>query len=417
MTAVNEPATDERCFADVCSYRLAMAGFGLLLFAVTWRLWTPQTVFPQIPFFATLTAAPSWIDWLAIAIAVVSLTIAGASRQAVLWKQAAIVFSIALTILVLLDQHRFQPWAYQLVVFFVIMASCRERAAARLMQWIVASIYVYSAISKLDYQFLHSLGPQFLETLLRLVGISTETWSATLLAAAATLFPLGELCVGVGLLYQRTRRMAVVLAIATHVLLLLILGPLGLGHQPGVLVWNLFFIVQAVILFANWPLNASQQDNDSHRPISEPLGYVVAGLVIAFPLTESFGCCDHWPAWELYSPRSSRAFVAIHESATDRLPASIQPFLAPPTEGNAWRQLYLDRWSLETLAVPIYPEDRFHLAVALALAEQHDLQLAIHVTQQTASSRSTGARKERTYRGYEQLAAATRKFHVNQLAR
>ena len=37
------------------------------LFAATWRLWTPQTVFPQIPFFAALRTVPGWIDWFALA--------------------------------------------------------------------------------------------------------------------------------------------------------------------------------------------------------------------------------------------------------------------------------------------------------------------------------------------------------------
>ena len=38
--------------SQVVWLRKAMAGFGLLLLAITWRLWTPQTEFPQIPFLA-----------------------------------------------------------------------------------------------------------------------------------------------------------------------------------------------------------------------------------------------------------------------------------------------------------------------------------------------------------------------------
>ena len=45
--------------------RKTMAAFGLLLFAITWRLWTPQTEFPQIPFFGWLTEVPGFVDWIA----------------------------------------------------------------------------------------------------------------------------------------------------------------------------------------------------------------------------------------------------------------------------------------------------------------------------------------------------------------
>ena len=36
--------------------RRALALFGLALVAATWRLWTPQHVFPQVPFFTRSTA-------------------------------------------------------------------------------------------------------------------------------------------------------------------------------------------------------------------------------------------------------------------------------------------------------------------------------------------------------------------------
>ena len=152
--------------------------------------------------------------------------------------------------------------------------------------------------------------------------------------------------------------------------------------------------------------------------MTESLCFLLTGLVIAFPASESLGYCDHWPAWELYSPRSSRVHIAIHESAIDRLPPSIQSQLSrPPLTEAGWRDLYIDRWSLESLAVPIYPEDRFQFGVALALAERYELALAIVVMQQSASDRWTGERDQLTFVGYEQLAAARQNFRVNIKAR
>ncbi|MBI2477519.1 MAG: hypothetical protein HYV60_02365 [Planctomycetia bacterium] len=345
-------------------HRRVWASFGLLLFLVTWRLWTPQAEFPQIPFFAALTEVSGCVDWFAITAAVLSLFVTGfASRESV-WRRAMIVFATVTILLMLLNQHRFQPWAYQFVLFAAVMAGCRAGVATQLMRWIVVSIYVYSAISKLDYQFLHSLGPQFLSTLTGFVGVASGDWSVNLQAWLASLFPLGELVVGIGLLVPPTRRTAVSAAIGLHLLLMLILSPWGLSHQPGVLVWNLYFIAQAWMLFAETKVNEELAIKGPSRRVPEAMCCFVAGIVIAFPASEPFGYCDHWPAWELYSPRSSRVQVAIHDSAAERLPREIQQQLSPASGESAWRQLHIDRWSLESLSVPIYPEDRFQFGVA-----------------------------------------------------
>lgn len=397
--------------------RRVWAGFGLLLFLVTWRLWTPQTVFPQVPFVAALTNVPSSVDWLAVAVVVVALIIAGVSTRETVWRRAMIAFAVATVLLMLLNQHRFQPWAYQFVLFATIMASCRAGVATQLMRWIVVSIYVYSALSKFDYQFLHSLGPQFLSKLAGFAGMVAADWPMDLQAWLASLFPIGELAIGIGLLAPRTRRIAMFAAIGSHVLLLLILGPWGLSHQPGVLVWNLFFIAQAWLLFAERKPNEEANDGEPHLRLTERLCFLVTGIAIAFPASEPLGYCDHWPAWELYSPRSSRVQIAIHDSAIDRLPPVVQLQLSPASEYSDWRQLHIDRWSLDSLSVPIYPEDRFQMGVALALADQYELALAIHVTQQSASDRRTGERQVREFVGRDQLDSARDAFRLNVDAR
>ncbi len=152
--------------------------------------------------------------------------------------------------------------------------------------------------------------------------------------------------------------------------------------------------------------------------MTEIFSLLLVGIVIIFPASESFGYCDHWSAWELYSPRSSRVQIAIHESAVDRLPPDIQSQLShPPLTEAGWRHLYIDRWALDSLSVPIYPEDRFQFGVALALAERYELALAIRVWQQSTSDRWTGERDEQSFIGREQLEAASRNFRINVQAR
>lgn len=49
---------------------------GLALFGATWKLWTPQTEFPQIPLFGWGGSLPPFVDWLAFGLLLGSLAFA-----------------------------------------------------------------------------------------------------------------------------------------------------------------------------------------------------------------------------------------------------------------------------------------------------------------------------------------------------
>ena len=55
--------------AELCRdwLRRALGLFGLLLVAATWRLWTPQQVYPQVPLVRGLDGLGPWFEWFAAA--------------------------------------------------------------------------------------------------------------------------------------------------------------------------------------------------------------------------------------------------------------------------------------------------------------------------------------------------------------
>ena len=128
---------------------------------------------------------------------------------------------------------------------------------------IVISIYIYSAVSKFDYQFVFTVGEQMLDVLLGFVGLETTGLPEWLQISLVLCLPMGELLIGGLLLFSRTRKLGGWLAIGLHASLLLVLGPWGLNHQPGVLIWNAWFIVQAWLLFASSKPNENQPASGS----------------------------------------------------------------------------------------------------------------------------------------------------------
>ncbi|MCH7988042.1 MAG: hypothetical protein IID46_02705, partial [Planctomycetes bacterium] len=232
--------------------RRLIALFGLLLLSATWKLWTPQTLFPQVSFFRWAGWLPVWCEWLGFGVMIVSLLVVLCKRSPGNgWRYGLMTFAFAAVGMIVIDQHRFQPWMYQFVVLSLVLASVPARHALVLARLIVISLYFHSAVSKFDFSFLEINGQELLSGLLGVVNRSAETFSPSMRRAAAGLFPVGELLVAVTLCNSRLRLFGLFLSLMMHVLLFAALGPWGLNHRPGVLLWNLFFIGQNVLLFGH----------------------------------------------------------------------------------------------------------------------------------------------------------------------
>jgi len=170
----------------------------LVLVGATWPLWTPGGEFPRVPFVGWFAGVPAWLEWAAPAgfgLAAVAATIWGSRHSVSRWSAA--VMALALGVLVLADQHRLQPWAYQLLLVQILLAGLPAGEAIGLTRLLIASIYFFSALSKLDRSFIDSGAGLIVEGLLaclRLadrVGADRRTLLAGLVAAAEILIAVG----------------------------------------------------------------------------------------------------------------------------------------------------------------------------------------------------------------------------------
>src|SRR5690606_4119077 len=175
--------------------------------------------------------------------------------------------------------------------------------------------------------FLHTVGPDLVAALLPWLERGAVPGGGVLSKAAVAL-PCAELGLAAMLALPRTRRLAGVAAIAMHSLLVLALGPLGLGHSYAVLAWNVFLAVQAWLLFVK------PQPDQPPSPQPAGGGQRVAGIAatlivlaaLGLPLLERSGYWDHWLSWSLYSPHTSRVDVPIQHSAIAACPVIAHVF-------------------------------------------------------------------------------------------
>lgn len=420
--------------------RRALAAFALALFATTWRLWTPQDVFPQVPAFRWITGLPAAWQWVPLVALIGSLAAAlVAPKSARLGRRSLLAFALAAVLLMAGDQHRWQPWAWQMLLTALALGALPPASSWRLLRWLTVSIYVYSAWSKCDITFLDTLGQQFLRALAGPAAGWLDGWPLATRRVLAGGFVAAEFLLAAALLWPRSRRWGLAGAVASHVLLIWILGPWGLAHRPPVLIWNAWFIVQDLLLFAG-PLSCSlvgwrpfsRPSPHPAEPSAEPTGsppirfggQAVQGLLwlaLLLPLLQPFGLCDPWFAWALYAPRVEWVRILISRSQEQHIRADADQsaagdmarYLVPLVDEPDWLELRADRWSLGALGAPLYPSNRFQLGVALAVAERYSLASGLTVICLGPADRLSGARLHTTLTGVAEIQAACDAYWLN----
>ena len=395
-------ATEQTLFARVW-------GLGLIaLMIATAPLWIQSLSgddgYPRITWLSLLEH-PAFERVIDNALLVVITVAVALQFKAPFRRWSWLLIGIALTGLILTDQHRLQPWAYQSVVYAVVLSQMPWREGRRWVAAVAISIYFYSALGKLDYQFIHTVGSQMVQALAMPIGGLGDTLATKL----AVVLPLGELSIAVLLMIPRTRRLGGFLAIAMHTTLFLLLGPISLGHSYGVLAWNALLAAQSWLLFVRRTPPIESQEESSIKASPAPLLWTARAIVtltLLMPLAERSGYWDHWTSWALYSPHNSRAEIQIHESARNKLSESMGVYLKEDDDGDRWRDLDIEAWSLKQRLAPVYPQARYQLALALELAEERGLDQAIRVKSKSVSDRWNGTRQETFLIGRREIAKA-----------
>ncbi len=341
-----------------------LAAFEVILIVATLPLWWGDTEFPQIPLVVEL---PPVIDQLATVClmlactVIVSLPIRDRSQLLTSGRIAAIVCSM---ILVSSNQHRLQSWHWLMMLNLTWLIILPQKDLLTVMRHTVAAVYICSALSRMSLTPEQGISGIIVRQLLELAGQSGWEWAPAQIAKLCHLMTLGEFLTGFLLIFPRTQRWGCLGAILLHGSLLLALGPWGLNHHAGVLLWNLCFLCLVPILF---PLNRMVQADDHSYSQRQK---IVLAIIWLFPVSGLFGIADNWPSWQLYSSRPETWILSVHEADRKLLPDTVQSFIAEPAPLSEWCAIKLDRWSLEQTKSPMYPEDRFQRAVIRNLLAQ-----------------------------------------------
>jgi hypothetical protein len=341
-----------------------VVGFALLAgIALSSSLWFPLTrSFPRAPLI--ITPPQSFVppvEYLLGGLLVVALAALVFTKRTLKYLVATIVL---LALLVLLDQTRLQPWVYQYLLLFAVIALYERQSrdeqfvvlTLSVLRLIVASLYVWSGVQKLNYTFGQEVLPQLLAPLQNHLQLTRTQLSVVGIGIA-----LGEIFTGCGLLLKRTRELCVWLAVAIHGSVLMLL--IWQGRNSIVWTWNVALVLIVIILFRHSDMSirrAFAMRGADSTAVSVAQALAVACAVL--PVLSFWGFWDAYLSGALYSGNTAVAVVRVEGEGYERLPDAAKRQVFATKKGE--RMLPLFEWAMSEMNVPPYPEPRVYRQIA-----------------------------------------------------
>lgn len=281
------------------------------------------------------------------------------------WAVAATVLAL---VLALEDQSRWQPWFYQYVAMLAALAVARDPGEA-LAAWrvVLVGLYLWSGIQKLNATFMTRLFPWLVEPVAGVLLVGLQR----ILLAGWMVVPAMEIAVATGLLLPRLRNAAVVGSIATHLVVLVLLGPLGRGTNAVIWPWNAAMAVLVALLFWSSRGASALDTLDTLGPRRIGAHVATLALFVALPVLSFDDRWDSYLSGELYSGNIKVGALSLSDGVVARLPDAARRHVVSDRAGANMLDLF--DWSMGELSVPSYPENRVFRAVARDVC-----QLAVH---------------------------------------
>lgn len=321
----------------------------LIGFLLSPQLWINKRFFPII----------QPVEWIPVLEAPFDFFLLfGFFGLSVLWifcKRQIIGIAVLASLLAILiqDQMRWQPWVYLYLLMLVpYLTQSRRDENKRLilisLQLIVAGVYIWSGIHKMNTNFLNGTFALMIKA--SGVGSNFENWSV-----AGYAIPLLEFLTGLALLVPKFRKIGIYTALVIHAVILFYLSPFMLNHNSIVYPWN--FAMMSFVLILFW----GNKDNLLLSVLEIRSSVLVIPPVILvwlFPILNFSGYWDHNLSFSLYANKPAKFYIAIEDSETHKIDNRLENYFAkiPGLKGGQINEI--DKWAYSELNVPFYPELR-----------------------------------------------------------
>lgn len=317
-----------------------LSTLSMMLYAPS--LWITTKDFPVIPL----------LDWIPIPISPFDTIFAGLffiSQVIYLFKPKRWLGWLVLILylfLSLVDQNRLQPYFYQSALTILAIVVYKEKTEAKKVLNTVILIflatYFWSGVQKLN-------------------GIFYEEWLGALIKHFSFIphvilqyftyaVPWLEAALGIFLLFNKTRKLAVIGIVSMHTIIIIML--LYLGYGFNVIPWNIQNIFSAIIIF--WMLKTNSVF-DFFLGILSPQKGLIFIFTFVLPLSNLFGYWDHLLSFSFFTSKLDYYYIQIDDSLKDKLPKGVKKYYR---SNENMTVIYLNEWAGEINKVLLFPQPR-----------------------------------------------------------
>ena len=321
-----------------------------------YKLWLANRLFPLVPVHDALAGLPAIVHTLLLGLSILCLAL----LLFFPYKKLVIFLLILELVSCLLDQNRWQPWEYQFIFMLGAYAFLNDENKRRFSwQLILIGLYFFSGLYKCNNNFIHNVWNRLL--LRQVFGVSEiGAW----LTRAGYLIPIIEMVAGLALFFKRTRKPAVILLVAMHLLNLVLLGPAGIDINSVIWPWNILMPLLLFLLF--------YKDN---RPLTNPILWkpVFTRLVFVcwwvLPWLQPLCYWDKNLSGVLYSGNKEYLYICTGDTAIKQ---QLKNSIVPQKKNlpcNDAISVYL--WSMMEINVAPYPQERVYKAIVKAWIKRY----------------------------------------------
>ena len=305
-------------------------------------LWITTKDFPVIPLF----------DWIPIPISPFDTIFAGLffiGQVIYIFKPKRWLGWVVLLLylfLSLVDQNRLQPYFYQSALTILAIVVYKEKTEAKKVLNTVILIFIatyfWSGVQKLN-------------------GIFYEEWLGALIKHFSFIphvilqyftyaVPWIEAALGIFLLFNKTRKLAVIGIVSMHSIIIIML--LYLGYGFNVIPWNIQNIFSTIIIF--WMLKTNSVF-DFFLGILSPQKGLIFIFTFILPLSNLFGYWDHLLSFSFFTSKLDYYYIQIDDSLKDKLPEGVKKYYR---SNENMTVIYLNEWAGDINKVLLFPQPR-----------------------------------------------------------
>jgi len=317
---------------------------------MSWKLWLADRIFPIVaPIDCLDTISSHWhLSLMLLSFCFLFIVVIYPEKKIFIGcLLGAELLSCAL------DQLRWQPWEYQylLTIFFFLLFKT-DKSFIKSLSLLLIATYIFSGLFKCNEGFLHSIWDNMI--LRKLFGFSDEIIGNSILHFSGFLLPMIEIVSGLGLLFAKNKKPFVWLTVATHLFLLLALGPVGLHRNSIVWPWNVAMMLLVFTMFYKRENPIITSDFFKNKA-----NVLVVLIVAILPLTNFIGFWPSYLSFKLYSGNTERLAICIEN--TDQNP-ELQQFVVKNKSKYCLKlqSINASKWALTELNVVIYPEEAYY---------------------------------------------------------